>query len=189
VGNDKKMKAIITILAMITLSGCVPIPYPHRVTDMPQINGTLIDELTGEPVENITVIATKYYDGGLVWSNDEPLMIELNPLAQQNTLSCSNGGFIIEKDEHWQFFKFLWLGPIDFPHFTTAVSLSYKRDPKESPTVFPAIKLGHKLDYVPYIGYDSDPKYGPYRLNNLKIDISQPDNREVRETPAENLTE
>lgn len=167
------MKILATILIAITLSGCIAIPYPHRVTDLPKTQGTVVDSQTGKPVSNAVITLSnfhnkQYFRGNEIWS------VNNDPEIQRATKTDLSGKFIFEEVKHWQYFKFLWLGPLDIHLPCSELSLTYQFNPSDKPILFDDPKtqsFAFRQIYSPHIiiGDNSTPRYGPITFETLKI--------------------
>lgn len=161
------MKFLVVIFTAIVLFGCVPIPYPHRVTDIPEVKGSVVNADTGKPVGNVAITLSKFCNREMFGENKKPVM-------QKTSKTNVAGEFVIEEEKHWLFFKFLWLGAIDFGFLSSELNLTYQIEPTDKPLCFsdPSSEcFASRPVYNPHIiiGDNSTPRYGPYDFHTLKI--------------------
>ncbi len=166
------MRMLASILIAITLSGCVAIPYPHRVTDLPETQGTIVDGQTGKPIPNFAVTISKFQNRQYFRGN---VICEMNndPDMQKTVRTDQSGKFVFSEESHWKFFKFLWLGPIDFLYLCSELCLTYQLDSSGEPLHFDD-KQSHSFAFRPVynphiiIGDNSSPRYGPIIFDVLR---------------------
>jgi hypothetical protein len=183
------MKFLATVILIITLSGCIAIPYPHRITDMPEVQGTIVNAESNEPMKNITVLLSKYHKKRF-YDIDEKKSIEEPPVDQQIVVTSDDGQFKFQKEEHWFFFKFFWLGPIDFMYESSELRLSYKLEFNDKPQNFDkaeSVGFGGKYIYSPSFGHLGDAQYGPFKFDTLEINNPNQKLEPTLKTPVESV--
>lgn len=121
------MNKLVIILLMVTLNGCmgIPVPYPCKVTDLPETKGQLIDKVTGYPVANVKLTLSKV-GADKSWHSDEYRVREDELLQKAEAKTDNSGVFRFEEVSHWRFFKFVWITYMGTPPvFGSAMSLTY----------------------------------------------------------------
>jgi hypothetical protein len=87
----------LTTVILMTLVGCMPIPYPHKVVTHSTITGRVVDAESREPVANIGVSVRSDW--------------------QSHATTGDDGLFCLPPREHWRPFVIIPLLPWDFfPH-------------------------------------------------------------------------
>ena len=56
----RKMNACLVLGCLVLAGGCVLIPYPHRVTDAPEVSGVVFDAKSGAPCAGARVLLSEY---------------------------------------------------------------------------------------------------------------------------------
>lgn len=154
--------ALLAVLA----TGCLAIPYPHKVTKFPGVSGVLVTQTTGEPIPGVTVKVTRRYELPGT-QNPTQAQIDASIIDERLTTTSANGWFQIEPEESPHFVKFLPLVPFDPFWMPVLLDISYQLAPGQAFC---------EASYPPYLGFYIDhPQcivgmasgYGPFRLGEV----------------------
>jgi hypothetical protein len=78
---------IASLLLAVQLSSCLPLPIPHKVVEVPVMDGTLVDQVSGSPLSGAAV--------------------ERGAAREEKAVTDANGVFQIRGQKEWKYWVFI----------------------------------------------------------------------------------
>lgn len=92
------------LLALVATSGCIAIPYPHKVVPHSHITGRTVDAETGEPLPD--------------------MIVSLTSTPRIRRVTNADGFFEFAPQAEWRYFCIVWLLPVDFFYIRDSLEIA-----------------------------------------------------------------